>query len=224
MKQLIIGLLSEGSTDFRFLNSIIKRTFEELSFECVGEIEILEIQDILIEKTSFTELVLNAAIHANENLGVMIMCLHSDADARSDRNTYDNKILPALKKVSEYDGKDICKKIVPIVPITMTESWMLADKELFKEELCTNLSFSDLGIVKKPENITDPKSIIKLAITKAYSIRSGRRTHPTIGDIYLPIGQKIKINALKKLKSYNKFYLEARAALVQMGYIVDKNR
>ena len=42
--QLIIGFVTEGSTDYRFLESIIQRTFEDVAFDCDGEIEILPVQ------------------------------------------------------------------------------------------------------------------------------------------------------------------------------------
>ena len=39
---LTIGIISEGVTDERFLPNIIRKTFEELAFECNGEIEVYE--------------------------------------------------------------------------------------------------------------------------------------------------------------------------------------
>ncbi len=41
-KQLIIALATEGTTDIRFLKSIIQRTFEKLAFECQDPVEIFE--------------------------------------------------------------------------------------------------------------------------------------------------------------------------------------
>lgn len=44
--QLFIGLYTEGTTDIRFFKSVVKRTFDEISFECFNQIEILDIQVI----------------------------------------------------------------------------------------------------------------------------------------------------------------------------------
>ena len=38
--QLIIGFVTEGTTDHRFLETIIQKTFEDIAFECDNQIEI----------------------------------------------------------------------------------------------------------------------------------------------------------------------------------------
>ena len=43
-KQIIIGFAAEGPTDVRFLESIVQRSFEDVAFECDGEVEILPVQ------------------------------------------------------------------------------------------------------------------------------------------------------------------------------------
>jgi hypothetical protein len=42
IKQIIIALATEGSSDYRFLPNIIKRTFERVAFDDEQEIEIFE--------------------------------------------------------------------------------------------------------------------------------------------------------------------------------------
>ncbi|MCO6491039.1 MAG: hypothetical protein J5I98_21660 [Phaeodactylibacter sp.] len=37
-----IGFVTEGTTDVRFLENIIKRAFEEIAFDCSGEIEVYD--------------------------------------------------------------------------------------------------------------------------------------------------------------------------------------
>ena len=39
---LTIAYTTEGSTDERFLNTIIKKVFEEVAFECDGVIEVYD--------------------------------------------------------------------------------------------------------------------------------------------------------------------------------------
>lgn len=46
IRQVIIGFVTEGTTDARFLGNIIQRSFEDAAFECKGQIEILPIQHI----------------------------------------------------------------------------------------------------------------------------------------------------------------------------------
>ena len=213
--QLSIGLYTEGSTDVRFLTSIIKRTFEDVCFECQGELEVLDIQNIRINKGTFPEDVINAA----HNSGIMILCVHTDADDSADTTVYQNKITPALKAI-ENCSEDICKNIVPIIPIQMTEAWMLADKNLLKREVGTGKNDNELGIYKDPEEYADPKETIKAVIRIANQERTKRhRKDLTISDLYLRIGQSISIDKLKNVPSYFKFQINVREALKRANYL-----
>jgi hypothetical protein len=219
MKQLLIGLYTEGPTDIRFLKSVIKRSFEEICYECPGDMEIFDIQEINIDKSSFTEDVINASRKGVKDFGIMILCVHTDADDNSDNNAYNNKINPALTEI-EKTAEDICKIIVPLVPVQMTEAWMLADKELLKKEIGTHKNDTELDIYKNPEQYSDPKDVIKNVIRIASQERTRRhRKDMTISDMYLSIGQAISIDKLKQIASYNKFQENIRNALKQLNYL-----
>lgn len=49
-RTIYAGLFTEGSTDQRFLESVVKRTFDNVAIECKGDIEI-ELNSIIITKT-----------------------------------------------------------------------------------------------------------------------------------------------------------------------------
>lgn len=218
--QLIIGLYTEGSTDVRFLTSIVERTFNYICCkECRGELDILGVQGIEITKSTFSEDIINASRKGND-FGIMILCIHTDADNRTDTNAYQNKIIPALNAL-ENCNEDICKNIVSIVPIQMTESWMLADKDLFKKVIGgTNKSDNELEIYKAPEEYADPKEVIKTAIRIANQERPRRhRKDLSISDLYLQIGQSISISKLETVPSYAKFQDNIREALKRMNYL-----
>ena len=36
---ILAGLFTEGSTDVRFLSSVVQRTLDEVAFDCTGDIE-----------------------------------------------------------------------------------------------------------------------------------------------------------------------------------------
>lgn len=38
-RQVFVGFTTEGSTDVRFLRKIIERSFEEIAYECQGDVE-----------------------------------------------------------------------------------------------------------------------------------------------------------------------------------------
>jgi hypothetical protein len=217
--QLLIGLYTEGPTDIRFLESIIKRSFEQVSYECQRELEILDIQTIKITKSSFINDVINASRKGVSDFGIMILCVHTDADNYSDTNAYNNKINPALAEIENTTG-DICKVIIPVVPIQMIESWMLADKALLKKEIGTGKTDHELEISKRPEEYADPKETIKNAIRIANQEKTKRhRNELSISDLYLPIGQSVSIDTLKQIPSYNKFQNNIREALKRLNYL-----
>ncbi|MDJ0670781.1 MAG: DUF4276 family protein, partial [Microcystis sp. M53598_WE2] len=110
-----------------------------------------------------------------------------------------------------------CKNLVAIVPIQMTEAWILADKELLKKELCTNKSDSELAIDKEPESFSNPKETIKNAINKAREGMTKRdRNKLKIDDLYSPLGTKIELSKLESLSSYKKFEKAVRDIFPQL--------
>lgn len=219
IKQVIIGFATEGSTDIRFLESVIQRSFEDIAFDCHGQIEVLPVQCLEKQIGDFVKVVKNYARQA-ENLGVMVLCVHADADATSDTTTFNKKINPAFIAVKDEQGECVCKNLVPIVPVQMTEAWMLADLHLLKEEIGTDKSVVELGLHKSPEAYADPKQAIEDAIRISRQNLTKRRRHKlTISELYLPIGQKIHLNKLDTLASYQKFKKAVRTAFRELGYL-----
>ena len=67
-----------------------------------------------------------------------------------------------MQRVGEAfnDGAQVCDKIVPVIPIRMTESWMLADPAALIAVVGTNTSPTDLSLPGNPsqvERIADPE-------------------------------------------------------------------
>lgn len=218
------GLYTEGPTDERLLNSIVKRTLDDIAFECTVEID-TELYTIRIDKkqTPFIEQVYKASCKGVEEYGILILCVHTDADEESDKFAMSNKIVPALDKLQKEVDEDSCKIIVPLIPVYMSEAWMLADKELLKRQIGTNKSDVELGIDKKPEEIVDPKDVIKQAILKAQADNVRRlRKQLTIADLYQLIGGEIDLEKLSKLSSYRKFKENVRAAFRKLNLLHDR--
>lgn len=205
---ILTGLFTEGATDIRFLESIVKTTLENLAIECSGYIE-TELEIIKIDKSglSFNQQVLKAAEKAKNDFEILILFIHTDSDNRDDSNVFDTKIIPAQELVQQQDDKAVCKKIVAIIPIQMTESWMLADKELLKNEIGIEGSDIELGIHRNPEEIANPKAVIEniIRISKEKQVKRKRNKGLNISDLYQIIGQKTDISKLEKLPSYIKF-------------------
>ena len=217
--QIIIGLFREGSTDARLLEGIIKRTFEDVSFECRKELEISRIHHLEVKKSNFTDEVLAAAREGVIEFGIMILCVHTDADKPTDEWVMKNKIIPVFQKIQTCDN-NTCKLIVPVIPVRMSEAWMLADTNLFKKEIRTKKSDHELGINKAPESFADPKQVIEEAIRIARKDESKRKWNTScIGELYEPIGNNISLESLRQLPSFRKFEDNVRSAFRELNYL-----
>jgi len=217
--QLFVGLHSEGSTDFRFLESLVERTFWDVGKDCNLSIEII-INQIKINKSglNFTEQVLEAARKGTNDFGISVLCVHTDSDDDNDTRAFDkiNDAIQALK--AQKDNS--CQLITAVVPIQIIESWMLADKELLKSEIGTDKSNADLGISRSPESIANPKNLIENAIRIAREgLPKRRRKELVIGELYSSIGSKISIEKLNHLSSFQKFRTGVVTTFQKLNYM-----
>jgi len=205
---ILAGLFTEGTTDVKFLSSVVERTLEDVAFDCKGDIETsLEIISIVKTNLSFNEQVLEASRVALDKFGILLLFIHTDSDNFNDEIIFQSKILPAQELLSAQDNNTFCKNMVAIVPIQMTESWMIADKELLKSEIGIDKTDAELGIHLNPEFINNPKNHIEqiIRISKEDVTKRRRNKGLNISDLYQIIGQKIELSELEKLSSYVKF-------------------
>ena len=218
-QQVIIGFTTEGTTDSRFLQSVIQRSFENVAGECRKDIEILPIRNIKKQVGDFVEVVKKYSQQA-ENEGIMVLCVHTDADDRNDTNAFNYKINPAFTAVNDMSESNLCKNLVAIVPIHMTEAWMLSDRELLKEEIGTSKTDEELGINRSPETYPNPKEIIETAIRIAREdLPKHRRNKLVITQLYSIMGHKIALNTLESLPSYQRFKEAVREAFRKLSYL-----
>lgn len=215
---ITIAYTTEGSTDKRFLESVIRKTFEEVALKCEGSIEVYDPVYIELAKSGTfihdMELLLKDAFKIGSN----VVCFHADADNKNDHDVFQYKIEP-LNSLLEKLGNDTCKNIVSIVPIRMSEAWMLADKKLLKEEIGTTISDIELNINKQPEAVADPKEVIIEALRIAQDHLPKRRNRITISELYQPIGQSISITELDKLSSFRKFKSSVENAFIKLNFL-----
>ena len=211
------GLFTEGTTDIRFLQSVVKKTLDALAFDCKGDIE-TDLVLINSKKTglTFNEQALSASQNAYE-IGVEILFIHTDADNETNTKALEEKIIPAKKEIN--NTINVCKNIVAVIPIYMTESWMLADKELLKSEIEIEDSDINLGINKGPESIKDPKSVIEKIIRKSKEAKSKRLRNRgvTISELYQIIGLKLELTELEKLNSFSEFKKDLKKVFIQLN-------
>lgn len=205
---ILTGLFTEGTTDDRFLISVIERTLEEVAFDCTGDIE-TRVESISINKKNlnFNEQVLKASQEAVTKFGVLLLFVHTDSDDFTDSVIFESKIVPAQEILLKQSTDMFCIHMVAVVPIRMTESWMIADRELLKTELGIDKTDAELGINQNPENLNDPKQTIEeiIRLSKEGNTKRKRGKGVQIADLYQIIGQKVEMRELEKLSSYIKF-------------------
>lgn len=218
-KQIFVGLTTEGTTDIRFLESVVRRTFEDVAFECTQDVEVyLYVIPSLKTGKPFPQYVKETYSKALDMYGVMCLAVHTDADRESYEERMADKIEPARKELMTLNDDESSKLLTPIIPVRMMEAWMLADKNLLKAEIGTDLSDVVLGIERNPEVIPDPKKTIEDAIRIATEELPRRRNRPTISELYEVIGNAISTEALMTLSSYRKFKEEVRDTFGKLGY------
>jgi hypothetical protein len=204
---IFAGLFTEGNTDVRFLSSVVERTLQDIAFDCTGDIE-TKVEIININKLglSFNQQILQASKVAFDKFGTLFLFIHTDSDSANDNLAFQSKIIPAQALLKQQDDS-FCKDVIAIVPIQMTESWMIADTELLKNEIGIDKSNAELGINLNPESINNPKTVIEEIIraSKEDETRRKRSKGLIISDLYQIIGQKIELSELEKLSSYMKF-------------------
>jgi hypothetical protein len=222
MLRLVLALYAEGETDGRFLPPIIQRTtlkvlrqFEikavEVSFRNLSRIS---------TSTNRNECILEAARRAYE---CNILFVHSDADHPTRERAYLERFLPGYELVQRTQGT-ICKSLVPIIPVRMTEAWMLAaDHALFQEIIGTNMRPQELGLVNRArqvESIQDPKQALRQILQRAGSHSSRRHQNTDIHPLYLALGRRIDLDRLYNVPSYRRFVEDLTEALARLDFIV----
>jgi hypothetical protein len=219
--QLFIGFTVEGTTDTRFLTQVIQNVFEETALDCRSDVVIEDVRLVDVPKTVFVDTMLIASRQAVCEYGISILCIHADSDSRSIENVIEYKFDPLTEALATLKESQYCKTIVPVIPIQMTEAWMLADKELLKLKIdARGVRDDDLGLHRAPESYADPKQAIEEAIRIAQSGKTRRRRYDlTIGDLYEELGQSIVLDKFRAIPSFNVFESNVRNAFRSLGYI-----
>lgn len=219
MKQLFIGLIAEGTTDIRFLKSVIEKSIQELSWQCDNQVEIFPVREIVAEGDGFVEKMLAASKYAWQNYGISALCIHADSDARTIDSVILNKFDPFISALTSMPEEEYCKHIIPTIPIQMIESWMLADKELLKRLInARDMSDADLGLDRAPESYADPKSAIENAIRRAMAEQPKKKRNLVgISDLYEILGNRLSLERLRTIPSFAKFEENVIIVFKNMG-------
>lgn len=209
--RLVLALYAEGSTDKTFLGNVIPRTavniLAKYGQQAVDVLRIDAKKDVSIKDGS--QRILNAACqlaleHDNqydeESATYPILIVHCDADAPDNKDALKNRYGPGYELVQQF-SELTCKSMVPVIPVRMIESWMLAaDLEVLRSVLKTD-NLRELDLVDKVHQVEsepNPKKKLDQIIQKARGSRSRRRYQVRREDLYEPLGRRITLELFSK--------------------------
>jgi len=233
MVRLVLALYLEGSTDETFLGNIILRT--TISVLAKYEQHSVNVVRIDAEKNKSVEVGDQRILYAARQLALRynnqydeqfttypVLVVHCDADYHNNEKALHDRYFPGYELVQQAE-EFICKTLVPIIPVRMIESWMLAaDHDVLRDVLQTDMKAQDLGLVSKVKQIESepkPKEKLDQIIQRARGDRSRRRYQISRKDLYEPLGRRISLERLNDVPSYKQFVKDLTLALKNLKLI-----
>ncbi len=224
MTSLVLALYVEGRTDERFLPIVVQRTAERILLQRGrGMLDVLPpfvlVKSIDLEFSRYAERVLAAA---RQTVHYDALIIHADADHPTREPALQQRIQPGLDLVEQARraGDPVCDQLLPIIPIRMTEAWMLADTAALRTVIGTTLSAHELGLpghAHEVEAVLDPKHTLNQAMQAATSRRRRRRL--SVGAIYEPLARQLDLDHLSRVPAYQQFVQDLILALTALQLV-----
>jgi hypothetical protein len=224
MLQVMLALYAEGSTDGKFLPQIIQRTTKViLSQHDRYDIEV-PLPDCIWEKPAKVAKRVECILHiARKTAGYHALIIHSDGDDRGHEQTVVELFQPGKNHVlSASMHESVCVDLVPLIPVRMTEAWMLADPDALCTVLGKKGDARTLGVpikAKLVEKEFNPKTTLDHVIKRAYPNTSNSKRQEIKHDLYKELGSKISLKRLSEVPSYQQFVEDLTATLRMLNFI-----
>ena len=221
-RQLFVGLVAEGSTDYNFLLPIIKETLSYIGYDCYGQIDFY-VEPILPNKSGKTTkaYILEAAQQGLVTYGIDLLIVHLDADEDKPDRALEERFKPAKAELETLDASDYCQNLLPLIPVHETEAWMLANTDVLLRTIGASKQLSPYTQAKlglAPEQHTDPKAVLAdiLREERAY-LPKKQRGSLSMEVLYGLLGGRLRIQDLQGLASFQAFEMALRQALKVQG-------
>lgn len=219
MNRLSLALFREGSTDNRFLPPIIEKTARSILDKHRQNHVVVSTPGLIrAKRRNRAESILQAAYEA---FGYHALIVHADADHPKPHKARIERFDPGFRCVQGTTG-NLCKCLLPIIPVQAIEACIMADCELLLSVIGTKLGPGDLGLPEHAshvELIAKPKLKLRNAVRVAYASRSKRRRESDIDFLYEPMGQSISMDRLKQVPSYQQFVDDLTEVLIALRLI-----
>lgn len=220
MTTLALALYAEGRTDERFLPIVIQRTAERILYQrgrkpvdVFGPVVLNH--NIVRTFKGRAECILEAA---RRSAGYHALIVHADADHPSPDRAAIERIQPGFDLVHRAK-ESVCHQLLPIIPVQMTEAWMLADPEALRQVIGTNLETQALGLPAQAhlvESDTNPKQTLNQALQCALAHRPRRRRRIDPGTVYEPLARQINLERLGAVAAYQRFVHDMVQVLIAL--------
>lgn len=190
-KQLLCGFYGEGTTDTRYFPVLLQRYIDKVCREQGIDADIFPVLDNVPKVTgkSFIEEMREVKKAFS---GLELIFVHLDADSRSSQQVLTNKWQPWLEVCNVPDVW------LPIIPVKMLESWLLADRVALEETFIITSQDLDVCLSNMhPERLPAPKDILR-------DIQKRGKQKRTRGFERL-LAQRTRFTELEKLISFQEF-------------------
>ncbi|WP_110519215.1 hypothetical protein [Herpetosiphon llansteffanensis] len=214
MRQIHYAFYGEGTTNNRLLPAIIHRSIVEMIIQYGNQlVEILEPYIIDQLPKSQEDPMIQAAKLA---FGYDFLIVHFDANHEMQHRVRIHRFDPNIEKIAQIQTEH-CEKIVPLIPVYSSESWMLVDSRCLIDNLSTELSAEELNLPSffQVETVSNPRQLL---ITILDRVNKYRRNKIDISELYLPLGNQ---SNLYRPNSYSIFSHYLEKALKELG-LIDK--
>lgn len=224
MRQLTLALYAEGSTDGNFLPKIIERTTESILSQRSSQPTQVHLPYSKCNKPEDIVKRDQCILYvAYETAGYDALIIHSDGDDRGYEQTLIELFQPGKNFVLDAKNRDeyICEDLVPLIPVRMTEAWMLADLDALCTVLGKKVEARALGMPTKAklvEKELKPKKTLDRVIQIAYPHQS-RDWKRFKEKLYEELGSEISLKRLSEVPSYQQFVEDMTTALQTLNFI-----
>ena len=219
MNSVTFGLYAEGRTDERFLPILIRRASENVLIQYDrSNIEAIEPILIKVQYDSYPDRADRIRAAAQEACGYHALIIHADADDLDYQQAYNERFKPGLERVRVE--QNVCRELIPIIPVRMIEAWMLADIEALEKVLDTAINPRSLQLKKthQVEKYQDPKSTLESIIQSVFPNKQ-KQWSRIKGLLYAELAPLIRLSCLKQVPAYKEFEQELSRVLKILNLI-----
>ena len=144
--------------------------------------------------------------HAIANFPCQLLVVHRDAESGEP----DDRLAEIAAAVDSRHG---CLKWVALVPVRMTEAWLLIDVAAIRRAAGNPAGRAPLDVPKasRLESLADPKRVLKDALNDASNLGARRRLD--FNQARQRVGEVLSYDLLRQLPSFQSFEVRMKESL-----------